>query len=458
MRAGAPNARLPLLRARPSLSRVRLLYLNYGSQSGVTASVSRGLAAHGVEVLHADPTERFLWQLRPGSKIPNLRPAPARAFLEAVRAHGTSWKAYWLHTTFAFDHLSALAGDAIRQARPDAVLQAGVLFGPGRFPEAAYHLYLDHTRAIAERYEAAPGLPPPLPYHPAWRAREQAVYRGAAATFTMSEFAKASLVRDYGVDPGRVHVVGAGPNVEPPPAGTRWSSAFHGGDEPPPAGTRWSSALHGGDEPPPAGTRWSSAFHGGDEPVQGGALATREKAILFVGRKFVPKGGPALLEAFCRVRRSHRDAKLWVVSSSAPAQLPDGAVFHGLLGKEALATLYARASVFALPTLREAFGLSLVEAMSFGIPVVASRVEAIPEIVSDGETGLLVPPSDPAALARALAELLGDPVRARLLGAAGRARAAERFGWERAVSRMLSLMRGAQSGSALAQAGERWGA
>src|SRR6266508_1352276 len=194
---------------------MRLLYLHYGPQSGVTAAVSRALAAAGHEVVFANPMERFLWQLRPGSKIPNPRPAAVRAFLEAVRLHGRCWKEYWVHTPWAFDHLTAVAGEAVRRGRPDAVLQAGVLFGPGRAPDRPYHLYVDHTRAIAERYEPAPGLPPALPPDPAWRAREERVYRGASTIFSMSEFAARSLVSDYGVDAARVRVVGAGPNVAP---------------------------------------------------------------------------------------------------------------------------------------------------------------------------------------------------------------------------------------------------
>jgi glycosyltransferase involved in cell wall biosynthesis len=368
---------------------MRLLYLHYGPQSGVTAAVLGRLAAAGIDVVAANPMERFLWQLRPGSRIPNPRPAAIRAFLEAVRRHGPSWKEYWVHTPYAFDHLTALAGEAIERARPDAVLQAGVLFGPGRSGRP-YHLYVDHTRAIAERYEAVPGLPPPLPPDPEWRAREQRVYGGAAAIFSMSEFAGRSLVRDYGVDPARVHVVGAGPNVTPRDAEPR---------------------------------------------------VPREPAILFVGRSFVAKGGPEVVEAFRRVRRDHPRARLWIVSQGPTGALPEGALFHGTLGPDSLAALFAHASVFALPTLREAFGLVFVEAMSFGLPVVATRIEAIPEIVADGETGLLVPPRDPAALAAALSALLADPARASQLGAAGRARAAERFGWDRAVGRMLEVLR-----------------
>jgi glycosyltransferase involved in cell wall biosynthesis len=368
---------------------MRLLYIHYGPQSGVTASITAALAASGAEVLLANPAERFLYQLVPGWKIPNPRPAVIRAVAEALRAHGPRWKAYYLHTRFAFDHLSDLAGQAIRATAPDAVIQAGVLFSPGRPPEVPYHLYLDHTRAIAERYAPEPGLAPPVAYEPGWRARERAVYRGAAAIFTMSEFVRRSLCEDYGVDPARIRVVGAGPNVSPAP-----------------------SELG----------------------------RAREPLVLFVGKNFVPKGGPELLEAFARVRRTHPEARLAIVSSSAPATLPAGATFHGLLDKEGLAQLYAAASVFALPTRREAFGLSFLEAMAFGVPVVGSRLEAIPEIVAEGETGLLVPPGDPGALAEALSALLSDPARARRMGAAGRARVTERFSWRGAAAAMLDAM------------------
>jgi glycosyltransferase involved in cell wall biosynthesis len=373
---------------------VRLLYLHYGPQSGVTAAVTGALATRGVAVSLANPTDRFLWKLREGSRVPNPRPAALRAFAEAMRRHRGAWKEYWIHSPWAFDHLSRVAGEAVRREKPDAILQAGVLFGPGFPTERPYHLYVDHTRAIAERYEPIDRLPPPLLPDPEWRAREERVYRGARTIFSMSAFAARSLVVDYGVDPARIEVVGAGPIVDHVPL---------------PRG--------------PAG--------------EGG----RAPAILFVGRSFAAKGGRELVEAFRLVRRAVPAAALWIVSQDAPARLPEGATFHGSLAAPALATLYARAAVFALPTLREAFGLAFLEAMAFGLPVVGSAIEAIPEIVADGETGLLVPTRDPHALAGACTALLLDPDRARRLGEAGRVRVAERFGWDRAVDRMLAVLR-----------------
>jgi alpha-maltose-1-phosphate synthase len=370
---------------------MRLLYLHYGPQSGVTASITAALARAGDEVLLANPAERFRYQLRPGLRlpIPNPDPAALRGVAEALRRHGVAWKSYFFHTAFAFDHLTRLAGEAVSRVAPDAVLQAGVLFGPGVYPRVPHHLYVDHTRALAESYSPADGLPPPLPPYPEWRAREQAVYRGATAIFAMSEIVRRSLVHDYGVDPARVHVVGAGPNVEPGP---------------------------------------------------GDLGLAREPRILMVGKNFLAKGGRALLEAFGHVRRRHPATRLDLVCNQAPPVLPEGVTWHGPLGREALARLYAVASALVLPTLREAFGLVLLEAMAFELPVVASRIYAIPEIVADGETGILVPPDDPAALTDALSALLADPARARRMGQAGRARVLGRFGWDRAAARMREVL------------------
>lgn len=90
-------------------------------------------------------------------------------------------------------------------------------------------------------------------------------------------------------------------------------------------------------------------------------------------------------------------------------------------------TLYDRAATYVLPSRWEGFGLVLLEAMLAGLPVVASAVSSVPEIVVDGVTGTLVPPDDPAALAAATVALLDDPAAARRLGDAGRERARTLF-------------------------------
>jgi glycosyltransferase involved in cell wall biosynthesis len=89
--------------------------------------------------------------------------------------------------------------------------------------------------------------------------------------------------------------------------------------------------------------------------------------------------------------------------------------------------------VFVMPSIWEGFGLVLLEAMAAGRPIVASRVATIPEVVLDGETGLLVPAGDPVALAEALAQLAHDPENARALGESGRERLRQQFSIDKMV-------------------------
>ena len=124
----------------------------------------------------------------------------------------------------------------------------------------------------------------------------------------------------------------------------------------------------------------------------------------------------------------------------AELALGDSVALLGDLSRERLAEEYVSADCFCLPSVQEGFGIVFLEAMAAGLPVVACRAAAIPEVVLDGETGVLVPPGAPDALAHAIEGLLSDPARARGLGAEGRRRVGA-YTPERIAERFLNAVR-----------------
>jgi len=114
---------------------------------------------------------------------------------------------------------------------------------------------------------------------------------------------------------------------------------------------------------------------------------------------------------------------------------------HVLGARRDVPTVMHALDAFVMPSIWEGFGLVLLEAMAAGRPIVASRAATIPEVVVDGETGLLVPPGDPPALADALAQLAEDPALAHSMGEAGRLRLHERFSVTKMVGDTEGLYR-----------------
>jgi alpha-maltose-1-phosphate synthase len=111
----------------------------------------------------------------------------------------------------------------------------------------------------------------------------------------------------------------------------------------------------------------------------------------------------------------------------------------GMLEKREVIQILSHATVFACPSLYEPLGIVNLEAMACGTAVVASAVGGIPEVVTDGATGLLVPPDDPPELASAINALIADPARAAELGARGRARAVAEFSWDSIAAQTAQL-------------------
>jgi phosphatidylinositol alpha-mannosyltransferase len=168
-----------------------------------------------------------------------------------------------------------------------------------------------------------------------------------------------------------------------------------------------------------------------------GSLRTGGR-VLFIGRDERRKGLDVLLDAWPAVRREHRGASLRVVGGLREAA-PAGVEFLGRVDETAKRRELAAARVLAAPNLGgESFGIVLVEGMAAGATVVASDLDAFRAVV--GDSGVLVPPGDAAALAEAIASLLADPERAARLGESGIRRAAA-YDWPGVVDAYLEAYR-----------------
>ena len=190
--------------------------------------------------------------------------------------------------------------------------------------------------------------------------------RRAHRIIAWSRWVQQSLITEYGVDPARVDVLAPGVNV----------------------------AL------------WEGRFRAGRE-LGGRGKAGRPARVLFVGGDLRAKGGEILLEAFRRSWRGRAELHL-VTRTPVPREL-GVYTYAGLTpNSPGLVRLFGAADLFVLPTLGDTFAQVVLEAMASGLPVVASRVGAIPELVVDGETGFLVPPGDADALAQAVNTLLEE--------------------------------------------------
>lgn len=160
--------------------------------------------------------------------------------------------------------------------------------------------------------------------------------------------------------------------------------------------------------------------------------------VTFVGTTLWRKGGHRLLRVFRSVLRGRCELNLVTRETLAPE--PGVRVFPDLIpGDPRLAAVLSGTAVFVLPTEMDSFGNAALEAMGAGVPVVATRMSALPEVVEDGVTGILVEPDD-RALARAIETLLDDEALRRRMGAAGRARVCQRFDARVTTGRLVEVL------------------
>jgi glycosyltransferase involved in cell wall biosynthesis len=310
------------------------------------------------------------------------------------RYHAVRGRSFKLASTFRWRTRFCEEVLAQHAGSYDAIFQISSMYAPSFEPVPVPHIiYVSYTMRLA-----AQEWPPWAPYRldreaEEWFALEEALYQGATRVLTTNEHARQSIVHDYGVAPERVVTVGYGAPMETLP------------------------------EPKPPSS----------EPV-----------VLFVGMDFERKGGRVLLRAFEGVRRDVPEARLIIVGppSRVVGPVSEGVEVLGHVSdRQRLQGLYRQAAVFVLPSLCEPFGLALLEAMAYGLPCIGTKVNAMPEIIADGETGLLVPPGDAPALDEALRQLLTHHETRTRMGQAGWERLQERFLWADTIQRISRHMR-----------------
>jgi glycosyltransferase involved in cell wall biosynthesis len=196
----------------------------------------------------------------------------------------------------------------------------------------------------------------------------------------------------------------------------------------------------------------TSLFDGSDRPSSSDTFT-----ILSVGTLHEVKGQTVLVDACRRLADSGVNAVCRLVGSGpdrdrlerqiASSGLTGRVILEGSRTRDEVAALLREADVLAAPSVptkagkREGIPVVLMEAQASALPVVASDLSGIPELVEDGVTGLLVPPGDPGALARALERLAGDPELRRRLGAAGRQKVVREFELRRTAAALVDLFR-----------------
>lgn len=302
-----------------------------------------------------------------------------------------SWVARSGLNPWIFKRRSAIVERQLQQwdGKYDLIVQLHTLVAPGlKLGRRPYVIHTDNTYALSERYYR--------PWAPL-RGREQTerlklermTFQQAGFLFPRSEWLRRSMIDDYGCDPARVIKVGGGANFV-------------------------AESIAG-------------------KPYDA-------QVALFVGGSFRRKGGMVLLSAWDEVRRRLPDAELWIVGPERERDLatahPGVRWFGHIDDRQALADMFRRATAFVLPSLYEPWGHVFFEAMGYGLPCIGTNHCAMPEIIQDGVSGLLVTPGEPEPLADALVALLGDPARAEAMGRQGYAHIQHGYSWDDVVERM----------------------
>ena len=186
--------------------------------------------------------------------------------------------------------------------------------------------------------------------------------------------------------------------------------------------------------------------------ISGTPILLEGRIILNVAKFEDKKGQDCLIRAFSSIARNFSDVSLVLVGATdrklnslrelcADLKIDKRVHFYPDMPHHQVVEFFRRATLFVLPSRQEPFGIVLLEAGAFGLPVVASRVGGIPEILDDGITGRLVPSEDIAALAEGISFFLTSPDAAKEFGGRLKRHVESNFAWSRVLSKYLAIVK-----------------
>jgi len=252
-------------------------------------------------------------------------------------------------------------------------------------------MYLDYTMALAQQnwYPWALNTKAELTD---WLNCEQRSYQNAQHIFTMGSGVKTSLIKDYGIDPNRVTVIGSAGQFLAP----------------------YSGEKHIGSQ-----------------------------QILFNGSDFERKGGDLLVEAFRQVRHQLPDAKLVIIGTKLPITQSGIQTFEYISSRSKMEQLFLQSDLVVAPARCDPFQCFLVEAMNYGIPCIVSDQDGMPEIVDHGINGIVLPQPTPDWLATWMIDLLSNPTKLTTLSQNARDKVKHQLNWNsiaKSVSQTLETV------------------
>ncbi|MEA3421689.1 MAG: glycosyltransferase family 4 protein, partial [Acidobacteriota bacterium] len=183
-----------------------------------------------------------------------------------------------------------------------------------------------------------------------------------------------------------------------------------------------------------------------------GVIRENDRIIVTNSADTPLKGLSYLLRAVAQISKNRKirlivigspKKKSGIVKLIKELEIGSSITFTGRIDSQKFVREYARAALAVVPSVYEGFGLPVGEAMACGVPVISTTGGALPEVV--GSAGIVVPPADSDALAKAITELLGNPDMARSLGTAGYKRVQENFTWKRAAEKTVEAYKEAIS-------------